>query len=214
MAQHEFPFRRAEGLLFRVYALFGLKRKFRRFGRGAFVSPYANIYGAEFMSLGDHAIISRNSRVMALAEYAGERFQPSIVIGEGTYVGQNCVISAAGTITIGRDVTFGDNVYLGCAQHGHDVDGTSVLRQPLIIGDIDIGDRAWLGYGVFITARGRLTIGENAIVSANSVVTKDVPAFTIVAGAPAEPIKRYDHDARAWVRISDAHAADAAGRCG
>lgn len=60
---------------------------------------------------------------------------------------------------------------------------------------VTIGRKVWLGASV--TAVPGVTIGDGAIVGAGSVVTKDVPANTIVAGAPARPIRATGYDASA-----------------
>lgn len=70
--------------------------------------------------------------------------------------------------------------------------------QPLVRGSVRIGRMAWLGYGSFIA--GELEIGEHSVIGANSVVTKSVPPYTVVAGAPAKVIKRYDFALQQWVR--------------
>lgn len=62
-----------------------------------------------------------------------------------------------------------------------------------------IGDGSWLGKNVVVI--GNVSIGKNCVIAANSVVTKDVPDYSIAAGIPARVIKRYDFDRKEWVKL-------------
>jgi acetyltransferase-like isoleucine patch superfamily enzyme len=93
-------------------------------------------------------------------------------------------------------VTVGDGVYIADCHHGYNDTTLGILEQPLSLGSIHIGRRAWLGYGSFVA--GNLSIGEHAIIGANSVVTKSVDPYTVVAGTPARPIKRYNRASGVW----------------
>jgi carbonic anhydrase/acetyltransferase-like protein (isoleucine patch superfamily) len=64
-----------------------------------------------------------------------------------------------------------------------------------------IGVNVWLGAGVIVL--GALSIGHGSVVGAGSVVTKDIPPFSIAAGNPCKVIKRYDFRANEWVRTED-----------
>lgn len=195
--RHAFPFFRFEALLHRIYAPLVFRRKLAGMGSGAFVSPFAVIEGMAGVSLGAGSTISRRCHIVTVKEHdppIGSR----ITIGENSYVGRGCTLSACGTIKIGNDVTFGDNVYLSAGQHGFDDPGTSVLNQPMSSGTVTVCDGAWIGYGAFISSTSELSIGECAIVAANSVVTRDVEPFTMVGGVPARVLKRFDHAAKRW----------------
>jgi len=70
-----------------------------------------------------------------------------------------------------------------------------------------VGDNVWIGDNAVII--GPVSIGRGAIIGANSVVRRDVPAYTMAAGAPARPIKRFDEAAGQWERVwaDDSHGA-------
>lgn len=112
-----------------------------------------------------------------------------IVVGEGSYIGRNSSIQAA----------FGHSVIIGkhCAiSHYVAIYTSSVIanqifsfdhKKEIYEADVVIEDFAWIGYGVFICPG--VKIGENAVVGAGAVVTKDIPAYSIAAGVPAKVIK-------------------------
>lgn len=108
------------------------------------------------------------------------------VAGEYSFVGDGCRIGPK--VQIGKYVMFGPNVAIVGDDHRFDIAGTPIIfsgRPPLR--STVIGDDAWIGFGTVIISG--VTIGRGAIVAANSVVTKDVPPYTIYAGSPAKKIK-------------------------
>ena len=172
---------------------------FRNFGAKSFVSPFIQSLGLDCITLGSRSRIHKNTRLLALKSYGDQSFAPTINIGDNVSIGFGCTLSCINQIHIGADVTIGDNVYIADAQHEYCDPLLGVLEQPLIKGAVTIGDRAWIGYGAFIA--GDISIGEHAVVGANSVVTHSVPAYTVVAGVPAKPIKRFCHQSRCWINI-------------
>lgn len=87
-----------------------------------------------------------------------------------------------GGITIEDDVLIGPGVYLISVNHHH--------RKELELKPVLIKKNAWIGAKATILPG--VTVGENAVVAAGAVVTKDVPANTVVAGMPAKVIKKID----------------------
>ena len=102
-------------------------------------------------------------------------------IGKGVFVNHSLTCMAAGGITIDDGVMIGPNVRI--VTDNHDFDNRMVLRcKP-----VHICRNAWIGVGAIILPG--VTIGENAVVAAGAVVTKDVAANTFVGGNPAKFIK-------------------------
>ena len=64
---------------------------------------------------------------------------------------------------------------------------------------IIIGEGSWLGTNVVVV--GKVRIGKHCVIGANSVVTKDIPDYSVAAGIPAKVIKRYDFEKEEWVRV-------------
>jgi acetyltransferase-like isoleucine patch superfamily enzyme len=108
-------------------------------------------------------------------------------IGAKTVMGQECTISAYQHIWIGRECIIADRVMLIDFDHGVVEVERPIRLQGIYKRDVNVAANVWIGYGACIL-RG-VTIGENAIVGTNAVVTKDVPPNAVVGGVPAKLIR-------------------------
>jgi acetyltransferase-like isoleucine patch superfamily enzyme len=104
-------------------------------------------------------------------------------IGKNVFINFDCVFLDLGGITIDDNVLIAPKVSL--LSEGHPISPTE--RQSLVPGHIHISKNAWIGAGAMILPG--VTVGENAVVAAGAVVSKDVPANTIAGGVPAKIIK-------------------------
>lgn len=107
-----------------------------------------------------------------------------IRVGRNVFINQNCTIYDLGGVDIGDDVMIGPNVSL--ITSGHPIE-PSRRRDGVTAAPIVIGRNVWLAAGV--TVIGGVVIGENSVVAAGAVVTKDVPPNTLVGGNPAQVIR-------------------------
>ena len=111
-------------------------------------------------------------------------------IGAKTVLGQECTISAFQHVSIGRECIVADRVMLIDFDHGV-VDVEQPIRlQGIYKRDVRVGHNVWIGYGACFL-RG-VTVGDNAIVGTNSVVTRDVPENAVVGGLPARVLRMRD----------------------
>lgn len=111
--------------------------------------------------------------------------QANISIGEKTGL-SGTVVSAADSITIGSNVLCGANVTITDTDWHH-VDNTQDDDSPVPSAPITIGSNVWLGMNVIILKG--VTIGDNTVIAANSVVTEDIPENTLAAGQPAKVVR-------------------------
>jgi acetyltransferase-like isoleucine patch superfamily enzyme len=105
-------------------------------------------------------------------------------VGRNVFVNQNCTFYDLGGLDIADDVMIGPNVSL--ITSGHPV-APSQRRAGVTAAPIVIERNVWIGAGATII--GGVTVGENSVVAAGSVVTEDVPRDTLVGGNPAKPIR-------------------------
>lgn len=111
---------------------------------------------------------------------------PKIYIGAHTYINRHTFLDATLSLNIGMHCGIGPNCYITDHDHGLDL-AFSPLQQPMISSPTKIGDRVWIGANVTILKG--VTIGNDAVVGAGSVVTKDIPEKAIAVGNPAKVIK-------------------------
>ena len=119
-------------------------------------------------------------------------FPEGVSIGAGSMVGENCFLDGYGGLTIGRNVMVAHSASIISEDHGFASRRVPIRRQPKTRGPIVIADDVWIGCGARILKG--VTIGEGAIVAAGAVVTRDVPAFSIVGGVPARVIGTRNDD--------------------
>ncbi len=115
----------------------------------------------------------------------------SIKLGKNFYANFNCVILDVAEVTIGDNVLLGPNVQILTAGHPLDVKGR--VEEGVEFGTpINVDDNVWLGGGVIICPG--VTIGENSVIGAGSVVTKDIPANVVAVGNPCKVLKSIEND--------------------
>ncbi|MBR3262460.1 MAG: sugar O-acetyltransferase [Lachnospiraceae bacterium] len=115
-------------------------------------------------------------------------FGKNITIGNHVFINSDCKFQDQGGISIDDGALIGHGVVL--ATLNHDMDPAK--RQQLHPAPIHIGKCVWIGANATVT--GGVTIGDNSIVAAGAVVTKDVPANVVVGGVPAKFIKKIESD--------------------
>ena len=113
-----------------------------------------------------------------------------VEIGAKTVMGQECTISAYQRVRIGEQCVIADRAMFIDFDHGVVEVERPIRLQGIYKRDVIVGSNVWIGYGACVL-RG-VSVGDNAIVGTNSVVTKDVPANAVVAGIPARIIRMRD----------------------
>ncbi len=173
---------------------FGATSGYVRLGNHLTICNPHCIYFGTSVAIGD------NTYLGPIVEDNGDTYHPKIKIGDRTWIGKNCSIAAIHNVTIGKDVLFAGNVHITDHSHGYELIDVPIARQKLICkGPIVIEDQCWLGFNCEILSG--VHIGRHSVVAARAVVTKDVPAFSIVAGNPAKIIKQYNIETKQWERL-------------
>jgi len=110
-----------------------------------------------------------------------------LIIGNNVGIAQNAFIQVRGKVVIGNDVIIGPNVSIFSENHNFDQLEIPISKQGVSRKGVNIGNGVWLATKVVILDG--VTIGENSIVAAGSIVNKDIPANSIYGGIPAKKIK-------------------------
>lgn len=149
----------------------------------------AVVIGRDSIRIGGHNVFGRAFKISFWGDNQSEH--SGITIGNNCNFGYDNHITCLNKITIGDGVLTGMHVIITDNNHGT-TDGQMLDIRPedrplTSNGDVVIGNNVWIGDKVTIIAG--VYIGDGAIIAANAVVTKDVPAGTIVGGVPARVIK-------------------------
>jgi len=121
-----------------------------------------------------------------------------VIIGNQSIVGLGNVI--IGPVTIGNDVMLAQNIVLSGLNHGFEDVKVSPRKQKETCKQIIVSDDVWIGANAVITAG--VTLGKHCIIGAGSVVTKDVPEYSVAVGNPARVIKQYNFATRTWEKTN------------
>jgi acetyltransferase-like isoleucine patch superfamily enzyme len=108
-------------------------------------------------------------------------------IGDETWIGQQCFMHAAAGLTIGSRVGIGPGVKILTSRHAESPRQQAIFDAPIEFLPVRIEDGADIGVGAIILPG--VTVGRGAQVGAGAVVTRDVPAYSIVAGSPARVLR-------------------------
>lgn len=169
--------------------------KFKAFGKNNTFFNDSHFVGKENILIGSNNSFGPRIQLCVWTKYNGEEsgYDSKIIIGDNNYFGGDCFISSYQSIIVKSGCCFGDNVYISDNLHGNPKDSKESSNIPPMErklyskGPIIIGDNVWIGRNVCVL--GGVTIGNNAIVGANSVVTHDIEADSVYAGCPARRIR-------------------------
>lgn len=169
------------------------RRRFGRWGVHSRLEAPSKLVQPELITVGDNVYLGAYSWLNASDDRKDG--QPTLQIGDGTYIGRFSQINAWQNVIIGRNVLIGDRVFISDADHCFRDTSLPIIRQgDAFVGAVHLQDGCWVGIGSVILPG--VTIGKNSVVAANAVVTRNVPDFSIVAGAPAKIISHIDQESK------------------
>ncbi len=123
---------------------------------------------------------------------------PVVRIGDRCLIGKGSGIVGHFSITIGNDVWTGHHVYITDQNHGYENVSRPISQQSQPERAVVIGDETWLGYGSVVLPG--VTIGKHVVIGANSVVTRDIPDYSVAVGSPARVVRKYV-EGTGWVSV-------------
>ena len=157
--------------------------------------------GALNIQLGRNIIFGDGTKLAAISSfsssYAKQQFDPALRIGDNVQVTASLQVYAMKEIIIEDNVLFAANVFISDGFHGYNRIDIPYKDQAMFnLEPVIIGEGCWIGQNVVIMPG--VTIGKFAIIGANSVVTKQIPEYSIAVGNPARVIKKWNFEIRNW----------------
>lgn len=139
-------------------------------------------------------------------ESFSEDEEKTLLLGNNVQINDYCHINAFKSVKIGDNVLIASKVFITDLEHGsyigdeNDSNPNSIVKdRPLSSKPVIIGNNVWIGE--LCSVLPGVTIGDNSIIGANSVVTKSIPANSIAVGNPAKVIKQFNFSTNRWERI-------------
>lgn len=166
-----------------------------KLGDKSYIISPLRIDGPSNIDIGKNVFIEYKTWLAALPLTAEKSC--CLKIGNHCSIGHFNHIYCTKSIVIEDYVLTADKVYISDNLHGYEDISLPILKQPIIQNNtVTIGEGSWLGEHVCVMGA---NIGKHCVIGANSVVTKDIPAYSIAVGSPARVIKRYDFERNAWL---------------
>jgi acetyltransferase-like isoleucine patch superfamily enzyme len=157
-------------------------------GKELIIEDYAeiNARSTQKIILGNRVTIGKYAIIRPGNLYGGEPGE-GLVVGDHSNIGPYCYIGCSGHISIGNNVMISPRVSIYAENHVFDQIDTSIKSQGVKKEKVVIEDDCWIASNSILLAG--VTIGKGSVVAAGSVVTQDVPPYSVVAGVPARVIK-------------------------
>lgn len=172
------------------------KWRFKHIGKNIRVYRPLRVDGIDNISLGNDVIVHDYTWLAALP-LTGQDVQ--LVLNDGVTLGYFNHIYATNSIIIEKNVLTADKVYISDNLHSYEDIALPVIKQPIKqCKPVVIGEGSWLGEHVCVIGA---SVGKHCVIGANSVVTKDIPDYSIAIGAPARVIKKYNFNRKQWLKI-------------
>lgn len=162
--------------------------RFKSFGKDSMLAPGLILLHPENVIIGHHSEIMRNCVIETVP--TGKE-KPVLTIGNNVSIGEYSHITCANKVIIGDGLLTGRFVLITDNSHGQnsisEMEVRPLDRKVYSKGHVVIEENVWIGDKVTILPG--VTVGRGAVIAANSVVSKDVPAYSVVGGIPAKVIK-------------------------
>ena len=164
---------------------------FGRFSLPSYIGPPLFLMGTRRMFIGKRVRIFPGLR----AECHGKG---RIFIHADVSIGQGFHIIAADDLHIGGGCLISGNVFITDTEHCYEEITRPVFEQANVVKQTTIGENCFIGIGVCIQAG--TTLGRGCVVGSNSVVRGDFPPHSVIVGAPARVVKRFNSVSGVWER--------------
>lgn len=176
-------------------------RRFGAFGAGSgILFPAVALYGEAYIRIGANVVVGPYCTISAgvMPGHVPDQ-DPVVTIGDDVLIGRGSGVVGHRSVSIGDGVFTGHNVYVTDANHGYEDVHETIGRQFSDPRPVVVGAGSWLGHGSVVLPGAR--VGEHVAVGAGSIVTGDLPDYSVAVGNPARVIRRYDTEREEWVKV-------------
>ncbi|MBR5237794.1 MAG: acyltransferase [Paludibacteraceae bacterium] len=171
---------------------------FHRYGKRSLILKPLHLNGISNIEVGDRVFVQEHTWLACVP--IEKKDNAKLILDDGAVIGHFNHIYATQSIVIGKHVLTADKVYITDNLHQYEDINTPILQQSIKqLKSVSIGDGSWLGENVCVIGA---SIGKNCVIGANSVVTHDIPDYSVAVGVPARIIKKYNFDTETWEKVN------------
>jgi acetyltransferase-like isoleucine patch superfamily enzyme len=182
------------------YPIVNVKNRFffGSYGKDVYIEPSVVIDRPRYAHLGDRVRIKQFTSINLHPPHRKSK-EGLLFLENNVSIAQGCIISAYHRIVIEENTVIGPYTLItDNSRKPGDVSRAS-KDQEVVFGHVSIGADCFIGFNSCILMN--VTIGKHCIIGAASVVTRDIPPYSIVTGSPAKVLKRFDFEKKDWVRV-------------
>ncbi len=150
----------------------------------------------KYIKLGKHVMVYYHARINGVAQYNKVKYNPMIILEDGVRIQQNLHLTCAKSIIIGSNTAIAANVTITDIHHSYTDINIPIEKQYLQVKPVRIGKDCKI-YNNAVILPGTI-IGNHVTIGANSVVSGNIPNYSVAVGMPAKIIKRYDFSSSQW----------------
>lgn len=172
------------------------KRRLHYLGNNVIISRPLSLSGAKNISIDDKVYVGPYGWLFAVPLTGSNSH---LHIKQGSSIGRFCHICATQSVIIEENVLIAEKVYISDNLHSYNDITVPVIEQPIEQKkNVVIGEGSWIGENVCVIGA---SVGKHVVIGANSVVTKDIPDYSVAVGTPAKVIKKYDFNSQTWIKV-------------
>lgn len=180
----------------RFFKMLYYKLRLGSFGWRSIIISSLRLDGRKNICVGDRCTIGYKTWLAAVPKTG---YEAKLIIKDCCAIGNFNHIYATRSIIIHQDVLTADKVYISDNLHEYENIEIPIWCQPIKQkGMVEIGEGSWLGENVCVIGA---SVGRHCVIGANSVVTRDIPDYSVAVGAPAKVIKQYDFKENTWKSV-------------
>lgn len=184
-------------LPYKVICYLYYKRVLGHIGYHSYIDHPLRIDGGKSIFIGNRVSLKYKSWIASKNLTGCEKSM--LLIEDGCTLGHFNHIFSTKSVILHKNVLTADKVYISDNLHGYEDISVPIKNQPIVqIGTVEIGEGTWIGENACVMGA---KIGKHCIIGANSVVTYNIPDYSVAVGAPARVVKKYDFKQKKWIKV-------------
>lgn len=174
------------------------KRKYKEWHlRSQIINPFR--IRPQFISVGDNVLVLDFARIEGITHFNDRFFTPQIELCDGVSIQQGIHLTCAESVRIGKNTAVAAYVTITDIHHPYTDINIPIEQQDVEVRPVSIGENCKIYNGAVILPG--VCIGNHVTIGANSVVTHDIPDYSVAVGIPARVVKRYDFEQNKWIKV-------------